>query len=82
MSRAGSEFMNTNVIFSSSLKPYHNFGPDLSPDCLLMLPPVVIPEASSIMRALSGARFTGVRLYTLCIKIGTNQRALGEHSHY
>ena len=40
------------------------------------------PEASSIMRALSGARFTGVRLYTLWIKIGTNQRALGEHSHY
>ena len=39
-------------------------------------------EASSIMRALSGARCTGVRLYTLCIKIGTNQRALGEHSHY
>ena len=39
-------------------------------------------EASSIMRALSGARCTGVRLYTLWIKIGTNQRALGEHSHY
>ena len=39
-------------------------------------------EASSIMRALSGARFTDVRLYTLWIKIGTNQRALGEHSHY
>ena len=34
------------------------------------------------MRALSGARCTGVRLYTLWIKIGTNQRALGEHSHY
>ena len=34
------------------------------------------------MRALSGARYTGVRLYTLWIKIGTNQRALGEHSHY
>ena len=40
------------------------------------------PEASSIMRALSGARCTGVRLYTLWIKIGTSQRALGEHSHY
>ena len=33
------------------------------------------------MRALSGAR-SGVRLYRLWIKIGTNQRALGEHSHY
>ena len=43
---------------------------------------MIIPEASSIMRALSGARYTGVRLYTLWIKIGTNQRALGEHSHY
>ena len=34
-----------------------------------------------MMRALSGARCTGVRLYTLRIKIGTNQRALGELSH-
>ena len=42
----------------------------------------VWPEASSIMRALSGARYTDIRLYTLWIKIGTNQRALGEHSHY
>ena len=46
MSRTGSEFMYTNVIISSSLKPYQIFGPDLSPDCLLMfsvvLPPVVI----------------------------------------
>ena len=33
------------------------------------------------MRALSGARCTVVRLYTLRIKIGTNQLALGEHSH-
>ena len=33
MSRTGSEFMYTNVIISSSLKPYQNFGPDLSPDC-------------------------------------------------
>ena len=41
-----------------------------------------ITEASSIMRALSGARCTDVRLYTLWIKIGTNQRALGEHPHY
>ena len=41
-----------------------------------------LPEASSIMRALSGARCTDVRLYTLWIKIGTNQRALGERSHY
>ena len=41
-----------------------------------------LPEASSIMRALSGARCTDVRLYTLWMKIGTNQRALGEHSHY
>ena len=36
------------VIISSSLKPYQNFGPNLSPDCLLMfsvvLPPVVIHE--------------------------------------
>ena len=39
------------------------------------------PEASSIMRALSGARCTDVRFYTLRIKIGTNQRALGEHPH-
>ena len=38
-------------------------------------------EASSTMRALSSARCTGVRLYTLRIKIGTNQRALGELSH-
>ena len=48
MSRTGSEFMYTNVIISSSLKPYKNFGPDLSPDCLLMfsvvLPPVVIHD--------------------------------------
>ena len=40
-----------------------------------------LPEASSIMRTLSGARYTDVRLYTLWIKIGTNQRALGEHWH-
>ena len=44
MSRTGSEFLHTNVIFSSSL----SFGPDLSPDCLLMLlvvlPPVVIHD--------------------------------------
>ena len=39
-------------------------------------------EASSTMRALSSARFTDVRLYILRIKIGTNQRALGELSHY
>ena len=39
------------------------------------------PEASSTMRALSSARCTGVRLYTLRIEIGTNQRALGELSH-
>ena len=36
------------VIISSSLKPYQNFGPDLSPDCLLvfsvLLPPVVIHD--------------------------------------
>ena len=32
--------------------------------------------ASSTMRALSSARCTGVRLYTLRIKIGANQRAL------
>ena len=30
----------------------------------------------------ASARCTDVRLYTLWIKIGTNQRALGEHSHY
>ena len=40
------------------------------------------PEASSTMRALSSARCTDVRLYTVRIKIGTNQRALGELSHY
>ena len=38
----------TNVIISSILKPNQNFGPDLSPDCLLMfsvvLPPVVIHD--------------------------------------
>ena len=48
MSRTGSEFKYTNVIISSSLKPYQIFGPDLSPDCLLMfsvvLPPVVIHD--------------------------------------
>ena len=42
MSSTGSEY----VIISSSLKPYQSFGPDLSPDCLLMfsvvLPTVVI----------------------------------------
>ena len=53
---------------------------------LLMLPAAISfkqlsAEASSIMRALSGARCTDARLYTLRIKIGTNQRALGEHSH-
>ena len=42
---------------------------------------VFTPEASSTMRALSSARCTGVKLYTLRIKIGTNQRALGELSH-
>ena len=41
-----------------------------------------LPDASSTMRALSSARCTDVRLYTLRIKIGTNQRALGELSHY
>ena len=50
--------------------------------CQCNTPGIDIPEASSIMRALSGARCTDVRLYTLWIKIGTNQRALGEHSHY
>ena len=44
MSRTGSEFMYTNVIISSSLKPYRNFGPDLSPDCLLLFS-VVLPPA-------------------------------------
>ena len=39
------------------------------------------PVASSTMRVLLSARCTGVRLYTLRIKIGTNQGALGEHSH-
>ena len=37
--------VHVNVIISSSLKPYQNLAPDLSPDCLLMfsgvLPPVV-----------------------------------------
>ena len=39
--------MHTYVIISSSLKPYQNFGPNLSPDCVLMLsvvPPVVIQD--------------------------------------
>ena len=48
MSRTWSEFMYTYIIMSSSLKPYQNFGPGLSPDCLLMfsvvLPPVVIHD--------------------------------------
>ena len=35
---------------------------------------IYLPEASSTMRVLSSARCTGVRLYTLQIKIGTNQR--------
>ena len=39
-----------NIIISSSLKPYQNFGPDMSQDCLLMfsvvLPPVVIHDQS------------------------------------
>ena len=38
-------------------------------------------QASSTMRALSRPRNTDVRLNTLRIKIGTNQRALGELSH-
>ena len=48
MSLTGSEFMYTYDIISSSLKPYKNFGPDLSSTCLLMfsvmLPPVVIHD--------------------------------------
>ena len=36
MSRTGSEFMYTYGIISSNLKPYQNFGPDLSPACLLI----------------------------------------------
>ena len=32
------------VKISSSLKPYQNFGPDLSPDCLLMFSVVLPPE--------------------------------------
>ena len=40
-----------------------------------------MPEASSTMRLLSSARCTDVRLYILRMKIGTNQRALGELSH-
>ena len=43
---------------------------------------VMRPVASSTMRALSSARCTDVRLNTLRIKKGTNQRALGELSHY
>ena len=39
------------------------------------------PVASSTLRALSSAHCTDVRLNTLRIKIGTNQRALGELSH-
>ena len=31
------------VIISSSSKPYQNFGPDLSPDCLLMCSVVLQP---------------------------------------
>ena len=36
---------------------------------------VATSEASSIMRALSGAHYTDVRLYTLRIKKGTRTRA-------
>ena len=43
-----SDRVYTNVIISSILKPYQNFGPDLSPDCSLMfsvvIPPVVIHD--------------------------------------
>ena len=41
----------------------------------------ICSEASSTMQVLSGARCTDARLNTLQIKIGTNQWALGEHSH-
>ena len=48
MSRTGSELVHVYVILSSSLKPFQNFGPDLSPNCLPMLsvvlPPVVIHD--------------------------------------
>ena len=39
------------------------------------------PEASSTMRALSGARRTDARLYTLRIKIGTRTTSARERSH-
>ena len=42
---------------------------------------LVIPEASSTMRAFSNAHCTDARLYTLRIKIDTNQRALDELLH-
>ena len=40
-----------------------------------------LPEAGSTMRVPSSAPCIDARLYTLRIKIGTNQRALGELSH-
>ena len=47
MSRTGSEFLYTYVIFQA-VETYQNFGPDLCLDCLLMfsvvLPPVVIDD--------------------------------------
>ena len=36
-------YIRHNFIISSSLKPYHNFGPDLSPDCLLIMSVVLQP---------------------------------------
>ena len=35
--------MFSNVIISCSLKPYKNFKPNLSPDCLLMFSVVLLP---------------------------------------
>ena len=64
VSRTGSEFMYTNVIISSSLKPYQIFGPDLSPDCLLMfsvmLPPVVIHDQRDQGCILAGISFLSI----------------------
>ena len=70
-------FFRNIIRVSNSLNPdqaRHFVGPDLGPICLQRLSADDIskqkvnalkPEASSIMRALSGARFTDVRLYTL-----------------
>ena len=42
------------VIISSSLKPYQNFGPDLSPACLLMLSVVIMIKETDTFKTDHG----------------------------